>query len=175
MNLRYVWACVPEYVHGEVNGSMLYFSSDKFEYDHRVETCEEHLAREFNIDLKLLKKNSGKIVGKEKYMPIPFSREAVFIQFRHRHPDYKDDGAYGIVRVNAIQKIIPDGKHAVIVLKNEVEIYSMTSVKKLKEYLRDARKVVLLIPHLEWNIDEFHEIIFEEMITNYRKRKDEWI
>ena len=173
-DLKRAWALLPTYNNAMVNGTLLIFENDIKWIDVRTVTLEEHLAHEHCLDLQALRRRTGKAVKNMRHMPLIFSRECKFIQIHCRHPQYPYDGAYGIVRADAIQGIRKHEKGAVIILKNKRQIHTYDQVKTVKKYLNSIQTALNALPQLQININEFHDMIFKELEIAFKKSTSQW-
>jgi hypothetical protein len=148
MQFEMIKGGMPFYKEGEGNGCMI-FVGDKLEWVPRGErSCLHHFAKHYFVDLHELRKRTMEILGRKKYIPLVFHDECTLIPFKARHPIFKDDGAYGYIVMESIVDIrIKNGK-VMILLDSGLEIASMTSVKKLREYIATAKMLKVAILHL---------------------------
>lgn len=173
-DLKRAWALLPSYNEAMVNGTLLIFEDHTEWMDVRTVTLEEHLAQEHCLNLQELRRKTGKAVKNMRHMPLIFSRECKFIQIHYRHPQYPYDGAYGIVRADAIQGMAEKEKGTLITLRNNEQIKAYDQITTVKRYLNSIQTALNALPQLQININEFHDMIFKELEIAFKKSTSQW-
>lgn len=174
VDLKQVWAMLPSYNEEKRNGTWLIFKDCRTWVGMRTVTLEEHLANEYCIDLKELRHRTGSAVGNMRYMPLIFSRDRKFIQIHCRHPEFTYDGAYGIVRIDKIDSMVQGENQSIVTLKNEETITVLDTLHTLQTHCESVETAVKSLPHLQINIEDYHDLIFEEMEKFFKKERSEW-
>lgn len=123
-------AILPEYIKDRGNCTTIW-TKDKEEIvlERSVKTVIRNMAKYYHLDLKAANKTYGELLAIKKSAPIPFTKEDIFINVKTRIPLAKDDGAYGYIKVNTIDKVKESNgeeEKATIYLKDgrSIKVYS---------------------------------------------------
>lgn len=149
-NYLNVVALFPGY--GKENGGNItsfYLDSGQMQEDQRsLKSCLRSIARNYSIDLPVLRCSIGELLDCRNNAPLPFHRHLVFIPIKVRKPLTKSDGATGFVNLLAIERILPAEKDNLqeiccyLQLTGGHQVPSLRSVSNVKRKIRQGKRAL---------------------------------
>ena len=89
------------------------------------------IAKYHIVDLKQLKKQQQILLNSTYYIPLPITKEMLFLSFKTRLPKIKKDPCVSYINYYEIDQL--DKKNPVIYLKNGMKIDILTSISTIKK------------------------------------------
>jgi len=161
--MKNILAMIPAYVNGEGNCTLIYIEDGNSEIvKYSIRTVIRKFCAHYRLDLKASNRQFKEKFNINCGIPIPISKDKIYIQVKVRAPIGKDDGAMGFIRLDAIKGICGTKGEATILLKNGVEIKSLCSQKTIKKNIN--------IGELAMKLYEDEIMRAMESIENYRER-----
>src|SRR5690625_258510 len=133
-----VIALLPEYIKDKGNCTIIWTKDGKSKVvDRAVKTVIKNMSNYYHLDLKQSNETYCKYLSIKRSLPIPFSKDNIFIAIKTRIPISKNDGAHGYIRLNKIKKVVAEKQYSLIYMKKGLSIRSYykkeTIDRKIKE------------------------------------------
>ncbi|QUH19148.1 hypothetical protein [Alkaliphilus sp. B6464] len=96
-----------------------------------VDSTLQAILKYHTIDLKKLRKKQQKLLNSRYYIPLPISKDTLFICIKTRLPKVKKDSSVSYINFYEIDRL--DKKHPIIYMKNGYKIESLNSITTLKK------------------------------------------
>ena len=128
-----IMAIIPIYENDLGNVTKVYFeSTEAVTIEKSIKTVFSYLLKYYMVNVDEIRRSYHGLLGSKNLMPIPFSREDVFIPAKIRIPLTKNDGAFGYINIRYIKKILDRGDFLEVTLGDEkLQVLSkMTTFKK---------------------------------------------
>lgn len=133
---------LPRYVDCKGNCTILYsLKREPLIVEKSLRTVLRLIGKHYMLDLREIKKRYGPLVTAPNLVPIPFSKEDVFVPFKVRVPMYRNDGAFGYINMKYIERISKDKNSSLIYLSNGMRIKCLSSLQTVKKHMRNGKIV----------------------------------
>lgn len=137
-----IMAVIPEYVDSRGNCTIVYRKGlDPLILDKSTKAVLRLIGKHYMIDLNEMKKKYRPLVSSRNLMPIPLSKENIFIPFKTRIPMYKNDGAFGYINMKYIKDIKKDGNSTIVHLDYDIFIKCLCSLATVNKHMRNGKVV----------------------------------
>lgn len=143
-----IMAIVPEYIHNKGNCTRIYTRAGIFEVEKTIKTVIRNISNYYHLDLKQSNITCKKIFYTKKNLPIPFTPNDIFIMVKTRKPLFKDDGAYGYVRINTIKNIVFEKDKDLnprIIFDNKESLEVLCTLRTLYKNLKNGEIIEMLL------------------------------
>lgn len=141
-----ILAIKPIYLKNIGNSSQIYTKENgQIEIHKTVKTVTRNLAKYYHLDLKEVRKTYGELLSQKKFPPLPFTARKIFISVKTRKPRLIHDGAYGYIRLNAIDRLARKEGKTLIYLNNGDKISSLSSLDTVRKRVNKGRIVEKLL------------------------------
>ena len=141
MNYNDIYAVYPSYNDGVGNGIMVFSKSGKKWYRICFATFKHRWAEAYGMTRQQAFKQSEKVNGKKKIHVVQLGDTCTLTPFKVRIPRIKDDGAYGYIVDEAIEKVEKFGSGTKITLINGEWIISKNKIGTINAYRRRANNL----------------------------------
>lgn len=125
-----------------------------------VDSTLQAILKYHTIDLNELRKKQQKLLNSRYYMPLPISKDMLFISIKTRLPKVKKDSSVSYINFYEIDRL--DRKNSIIYMKNGYNIESLNSITTLKKRYHQGEISAKL-----QNSQQKHSLIVEEEIVPY--------
>ena len=133
-------AIVPKYVDSKGNCTIVHRTdSTPLTLDKTIKTVIKLIGKNYMIDLNEMKKKYRPLLPSHNLMPIPLSKNDVFIPFKTRIPMYKNDGAFSYINMKYIKEIKKKDKSTIVILDNDVKIQCLSSLDTVNKHMRNGK------------------------------------
>ncbi|MDD4726379.1 MAG: competence protein ComK [Tissierellia bacterium] len=137
-----IMAIVPEYVKDRGNCVTVYTNKSKpVTLEKGIKTVLRNLFKYYMVDLNETKKRYINLVSSPNNMPLPLSKNDIFIPLKTRKPICKNDGATGYINMRYLKKVIKNENSTTIQLDNNTNIECLSSETTVKNHLRNGNIV----------------------------------
>lgn len=155
-------AFVPKYIEMLGNSTIIYtYSGGKLKIDKSIRTYLKSLAKYFMVDLKESKKYYGKLLGMSNMLPIPFDQNNIFIPVKTRVPMCKNDGAFGYINIDYIEKVEETKGQVIIHLKSDWKIKSVSTMKTIDKHIAYGNIVKRLYKERQTSLPKVIDFYYE--------------
>ncbi|NLW22198.1 MAG: hypothetical protein GXY88_02920 [Tissierellia bacterium] len=159
-------AFLPAYIRLKGNCTILYTQpGGVYEIERAINTILKRLANIYLIDLKATKKYYGDILNMKNLVPIPFTRDNVFVPIKVRKPLYKNDGSFGYVNIRYINKTSKANGKTIITLTNGKTIESISSIETVNKHIKNGH----IVKRLSMERAKLTPLREEELYQEYNK------
>ena len=135
-----VMAIVPKYVESKGNCTTVHRKGlDPLVLDKTIKTVIKLVGKYYMIDLNSMKKRYSSLLSSRNLIPIPLSRNDIFIPFKTRIPMYKNDGAFSYINMKYIKEIKQKQNTTIVILNNGLEIECLCSMDTVNKHLRNGK------------------------------------
>jgi len=135
-----ICALIPAY--GENGGNhtrILLVNGEERVEERMVKTVLRDIAAFYQMDVGLIRRKYGELLGIRNGIPLPFTPEQVWVPFKVRQPVGANDGAFAYISFDWIEDAFsPEGKTK-IKLRNGVEIPLLESIRCFDTRMKNAR------------------------------------
>lgn len=132
-------ALSPEYVDSKGNCTLVYMkNTEPFVIERTIRSVIKIIAKHYMLDLKELKKRYKALISSQNLIPIPLSKNDIFIPFKTRVPICKNDGALSYVNMRYIRGIKDNSEYRIINLNNEINIKCLSSLSSMENHIRNG-------------------------------------
>lgn len=146
--LMSIAAIVPVYGENGGNSTRIYFSDgSRYDYNLKLKTVLNRLARYFNYSLTHLRENYGTYLCCRHSAPLPLNEKLVLVPFKARIPHWPQDGSSGYVNLMAVEKtealapmIEPDQPKCQIHLKGDTHLACYITETTLQKRFQKGRQ-----------------------------------
>lgn len=158
-------ALAPEYVEGKGDCTRVYLENkDPYIVEKKTKSLINTISRRYMIDLKEVKKRYRPLVSSPNTVPIPFSKDDIFIPFKTRVPICKSDGATSYINLRYI-KGVKDGPNVrTINLNNEFSIECLWKISTINNHIRNGNIVKKFYEECKMKVREEEEEYFNIMV-----------
>lgn len=161
-----ILAIVPIYLSNRGDSTLIITKSGNIELNQNIRTVIKNISKYYHLDLKESNASYKEMFCIKKNPPIPFTPEDIFVMVKTRKPLCHHDGAYGYVRIDAIEKIkFKKGKdtYPQIILKNKETLEVLFSLATLEKHLSQGYILENLL-HLDYgkSVKESSSLYLEE-------------
>ncbi|NLW39975.1 MAG: hypothetical protein GXY96_03490 [Tissierellia bacterium] len=137
-----IMAILPIYLKLKGNCSLLITKAgNRYEMERTVKSLLNLMGKFFFIDLKASRKYYGNLLNVKNLTPIPFNRENVFIPVKVRKPLCKNDGSFGYVNLNHIERTFKKEERTIIELMDGTAIESLSSLETVNKHIKNGHIV----------------------------------
>lgn len=131
-----ILAILPTYIEGEGNCTIvLVKDGSKIKIKYTIRTVIRRLCAYYRLDLRESNRQFKDLFKISNGIPVPISKDRIYIQIKVREPIGKDDGAMGFIKLDAIKKIVGTKGEARILLNNGAEVACLCSQKTLRKHM----------------------------------------
>lgn len=134
-----IMAIMPTYESGKGNCTTIYTEKENIHIDATVRTVIKNLCAYYHVDMDASNKYFGELLSIKKGVPLPLSRDDVFIQLKVRKPIIKYDGTRGYFNLDSIEKVEKLNDNSVVLLKNGVEIKCIYSKNTVIKHIKKGK------------------------------------
>lgn len=137
-------AIIPSYIDQKGDCTILYAKDiEPLVIEKGIRTVFKNIGKHLMIDLREIKKRYSHLVLSSNLVPIPLSKEDIFIPVKTRKPLVKDDGAFGYINIKYIKEINKDKETglAIITLANNTIIQCLCSLTTVNKYIKSGNIV----------------------------------
>lgn len=114
------------------NCTKIIFSSNREILLHQsIQSVLKIIAKHYSLDLNELRKKQQRLLNDKNYIPLPISRDLLFISIKTRFPKVKSDSSISYINYYEIDRL--DKKEPVLYLKNGKTIRSLNSISTIKK------------------------------------------
>lgn len=132
-------ALSPEYVDNKGNCTMVYLkNTEPFIVERTIKSIIRTIAKHYMLDLKEIKNRYRPLISSHNLVPIPLSKEDIFIPFKTRVPICKNDGALSYINMRYIKSIKDGDEFRIINLNNEINIKCLSSLSSIDNHIRNG-------------------------------------
>lgn len=133
-------AIKPEYIDSRGNCTIVYrIDSSILILDKTIKTLIKLMGKNYMIDLHEMKKKYRPLLPSHNLMPIPLSKEDIFIPFKTRIPMYKNDGAFSYINMKYIKDIKKKDKSTIVFLHNDLKFECLSSLDTVNKHMRNGK------------------------------------
>lgn len=143
-------AFIPVYLDMKGNCTLLLTGLGKeYEMERTVKTILNLISQFYLVDLKATKKYYGNLLNVKNLIPIPFNVDDVFIPVKVRKPVCKNDGSFGYVNINYIDRVYRKENKTLIQLTDGYIIESLSSIDTVNKHVKNGHIVKRLVKERE--------------------------
>ena len=150
-------AIVPEYIANKGNCTVVYTNKEKIIVNMTIRTVIRRLCAHYRMDIRASNRHFGGLISIKNAIPIPLSKDNIFIQVKVRKPIGKDDGSMGYIKLDSIKKIKGLKKDASILLNNGTEIQCDCSHSTIKKHMKHGELIRTLYDDRQSTVNEAME------------------
>lgn len=150
-------AILPEYIAGKGNCTVIYTNKERIIVNMTIRTVIKKLCAHYRIDIRASNRHFGGLISIKNAIPIPLSKDNIFIQVKVRKPILKDDGSMGYFKLDSIKKIKGLKKDASILLNNGTEIQCDCSHSIIKKHMKHGELIRNLYDNKQSTVNEAME------------------
>lgn len=171
-----IMALSPKYVNERGNCTLVYLKNkEPFIIERTIKSVIRIIAKHYMIDLNEVKKRYRPLVSSPNLVPIPFSKNDIFIPFKTRVPICKNDGALSYINMRYIKNIRDNGEFRIINLNNEQYIECLSSLSTIDNHIRNGNIVKKCYDDSFMKVsedEEYYSIMVPAKMFNLIKFKD---
>lgn len=132
-------AFVPHYVKDKGNCTLVYtIGSGPIVIEKNIKTFIKNLCKHYMIDLAETRKRYKKMILYPNMLPIPLSKNDIYIPFKTRIPLAKNDGALGYINMNYIKKISEGKGTTSIQIEGGICLEVLSTVDTVNRHMKDG-------------------------------------
>ncbi len=153
---REILYAIPVYKEGQGDVSKVLYEGgvESFQPFH-IRTLIRKLAYENYIDIVSLKRKMQEQLGRKNIIPYPFHKRLILIPVKIRKPRLKKDGAIGYINYIWVEKIQEEGKHCIIVFKDQNTLKTLQHYQTVKsKMLHGAWLKDCFLPQLQYPVQK---------------------
>ena len=136
-----IMAIIPIYIEDKGNCTIIYTKKGNVQVYTTIRTVIKKLCAHYRLDVKASNRHFGGLISIKNAIPLPLTRDNIFIQVKVRKPIGKDDGSMGYFNMDAIKKIKGLKGDASILLKNGYEIQCLCSHGTIKKHIKHGELI----------------------------------
>jgi len=107
----------------------------------KIKSVLKGIAASLSYDIVELRRKYGEILDQKAKIPIPLKHDLVLMPVMVRYPLIQGDETLGYINYRLIERVIREGKHCRVVLKNGVEIKLLQSYNTTQKNILNAQVV----------------------------------
>ncbi len=155
-------AILPLYVDDKGNCTMVYTKKGQPKIiEKNMRSVMNKICKHYMIDLKETKKRYSSLISAPSQVPIPLSKNDVFIPLKTRNPLYKNDGAMGYINIKHIKNITKTVNTTTIHLINGISIECLCNITTVNSHIRDGNVVSRCYVDRAMGVAESEELIYD--------------
>jgi hypothetical protein len=140
-------AIIPCYQQGKGNGCMLIWKDREDQWvSMSIKTCLNHWAKHYCTDIREVKKRTRESLPITNILPLYIHAGCTLMALKMRIPIFKDDGAYGYFRVEAIKEFKEVNGQVMVCFTNGRKEDILTSKKTAEKHKAIAEVVHIFFP-----------------------------
>ncbi|RJX29587.1 MAG: hypothetical protein C4554_00170 [Dethiobacter sp.] len=128
----------------------------------------KRLARLYNMDLQAVKENYGPLLGRKRYIPVPFSTRLIYLPLTLKTDTFPIDQKLGYISLEQIQGIKKENSGSILILKNGLELSCFNTLATIQSRLRESR---LLQKILKSELQQEHSFYYAPEGASYAAEK----
>lgn len=128
-------AIVPIYTKEGCNSTCIKLYEKDMIMEKSLKRILKDICAYYHYDLKTANKDYGKKINLKKTIPIPLTKDIVFIGVKTRNPIGKDDGAFSYVNIETIDKV----KNGIIYFKNQTCLKTLARDETIEKHINLAK------------------------------------
>ncbi|MTI65559.1 MAG: hypothetical protein FH753_03060 [Firmicutes bacterium] len=129
-------AFIPEYVKDKGNLTKVITKDLEVYYlRNRLNTVLKEMAKKHLVDINVVKKYIGDILGGSRVLPLFFDAENIFVPIKVRKPLNSNDSCYGYINLDYLKL---DEEKNLILIDNKLEINVVQRIETIKGYIKRA-------------------------------------
>lgn len=152
-----IMAIIPTYIAGRGNCTVIYTDEENIVLDSTVRTIIRKLCAHYHLDMRASNKYFGGLISVKNGVPLPLTRDKIFIQLKVRKPVGHCDGSMGYFNLDSIEKIKDLKKNTSIILNNGTEIECMSTQATIKKHIKHGELVRSLYDNRIYTVNEAME------------------
>ncbi|MDR7857511.1 competence protein ComK [Tissierella sp.] len=152
-------AFIPQYVEDRGNCTIVYRKNmEPNIIEKTLKTVIRSIGKYYMIDLNEAKKRYRLLVSSPNLVPIPLSKQDVFVPIKVRVPICKGDGAFGYINLRYIDKIKKEKKNTIVLLSDGTNLKCLSSLATVKNHIRNGNIVSKCYENRSMRVCENEEI-----------------
>lgn len=136
-----IMAILPIYIADKGNCTIIYTIKENVIVNATIKTVIKKLCAHYRLDIRASNRHFGGLISIKNAIPLPFSKDNIFIQLKVRKPIGKDDGSMGYFNLDSIRKIKGLKNDASIILNNGTEIQCICSHGTIKKHMKHGELI----------------------------------
>lgn len=132
-------AFIPQYIKDKGNCTLVYTKDNEpIVLEMNIRTFIKNLCKHYMIDLAETRKRYKKMILYPNMMPIPLSKNDIFIPFKTRIPVARNDGSLGYINMNYIKKISEGNGTTNIHIEGNTCLEVFSTVDTANKHMKDG-------------------------------------
>lgn len=169
-------ALSPQYIENKGNCTVVYMrNSESFVIERTIKSVINKIAKHYMLDLRELRNRYRPLISSQNLVPIPLSKNDIFIPFKTRIPICKNDGSLSYINMRYIKGIKDNGESRIINLNNEVTIECLTGLSSIEKHIKNGNIISRCYEDRYMKVkedEEYYSIMIPAKMLNLIKVKD---
>ncbi len=141
-------ALLPSYIKDRGNSTVVWIQGQEpVIIESTIKTTIKNMCRFYHLDLKASNKTYGELLSIKRSPPIPFKTDKIFIKLKTRIPLARDDGAYGYINLDYIEKTIKikENKKTLIQLRDQQFLEVHGRIETINKTIKNGEIIKKLV------------------------------
>ena len=152
-----IMAIIPTYISERGDCTIIYTKGENIILGLTVKSIIKKLCAHYLLDIKASNKYYGRLIAAKNMVPLPLTRDKIFIQLKVRKPIGRCDGGMGYFNLNSIKKIKEHEKGASVILNDGIEVQCMYTQDTINKHIKYGELVGNLYDNRIYTINEAME------------------
>lgn len=154
-----IMAIIPKYVESKGNCTIVHRKNlDPLVMEKTIKTVIKLIGKYYMIDLNSMKQRYSSLLSSRNLIPIPLSRNDIFIPFKTRIPMYKNDGAFSYINMKYIKNVKNNNETTKVILNNDLEILCLCNIDTVNKHLRNGKIISKCYEERTMGVHESEEV-----------------
>ncbi|MBC8587513.1 competence protein ComK [Paratissierella segnis] len=136
-----IMAVVPVYVADRGNCTIIYAEDENITTNSSVRNIIKRLCTHYHLDRVASNKYFGNLIQVKNGVPLPLTRDRIFIQLKVRRAIGHCDGTMGYFNLDSIKSVKGMENDAFVILKNGTEIKCVSALSNIKKHMKNGELV----------------------------------